>query len=164
MHFLDVNVYLLLTHCATVFRYKSGPHKPHLCHCTLAHAYIRVKDHCLDKVTGYYFRDFAFTLNLPTSLGIILLIKCVSLSQQCSCPLIFFSLSSRQIHYVRLWLGAFSLDSPVNTVRSTSRCLCNTLTCKNCTQKTKNNSCRTSSYWLRVSYCFIFIWCGGNTS
>lgn len=50
----------------------------------------------------------------------------------------------------------------MNTVRSLSRC--NTLTCKSCTQKPKNNSCGTSSYWSRVSYCFLFIWRGGNTS
>lgn len=75
IHLLDVDVYVLLTHCTTVLRYKSGPF-------TSAHVDIRVKGRSLAMVTGYYCRDIAFPINLPTSLGIILLIKCLSLSQQ----------------------------------------------------------------------------------
>lgn len=51
---------------------------------------------------------------------------------------------------------------PRTQLESMSRCLCNTNVQKNCTRKPKNNSDRTSSYWLRASYCLIFIWCGGQ--
>lgn len=63
-----------------------------------------------------------------------------------------------------VWGWGLSLLTQPWTLQELSRCLCNTPTCKNCTQKPKNNSCDTSSYWLRVSYCFILVRCGGNTS
>lgn len=165
-HLLDVSVYFLLAQCTIIFRSKSWCHNVNLSYCTSANAYIRVKGQSLDNVMDqkHYLRDLAFTLDLLLSFGINTINKSISPNHHQFCPL-SFSLTSRQIHnmFYYSW-GLFSFDPPINTVRSQSICLWNTLTCKNCMQTPKNNSCITSSYWLRVSYCFIFMWCGGNTS
>lgn len=139
---LNMQCFLLLTHCTIIVTYKSGHQHLNL----FSFSYIKVKGHSLDEVTGW--RELALTLNPATSMANILLIS-VFFSASSFHVHLFFLLSSRKIQYVHLWLGAFSLDSYTNVVRSLqelSRCLCKTLAYKNCMQQPNNNSCSTSSY------------------
>lgn len=91
-----------------------------------------------------------------------------AINKRISLSLYFASQAAGQIQHACWWLGAFSPDSPMNMVRwlqELSRCQRNNPpSSKNSTQQPKNNSCTTSSHWLRISYCFIFMSCGGIAS